>query len=245
MTAHRLAVFGCRHAPFGPRGPWETMLDEIAEFKPTQVINLGDWLEAGAASVHPNEYQHTLRDEYAAAAQDSREIRRVAPKAKLVWLLGNHDDNLQSGDPRRIPAPLRSSVHWNEDRDFGDEFRRWTQIPYVNGLDGVYQVGSVLIMHGWKAGRTSDRDEGLAAAHDAEVWHGLSVRAHTHRPVPPTPVEWGAKPLDWHYANVGTMGPLKPDYMKRLDSRAWGHGLLLIECGNDGWEAELVEIHSG
>ena len=115
------------------------VLDEITDYKPHVVVCLGDLFDASAASVHPDEVKHTLLDEYAVASNFLEQIRRVSPtNASFVWTLGNHDDNIQRCDPRRIPEGLRDIVNWNNTRIYGDEFRKWKQYPYEKGAQCVY-----------------------------------------------------------------------------------------------------------
>ena len=97
----RLIAFGCLHSPFTKQSYIDWLISEIAILKPNIVVNLGDLLDATSASVHSDssEYEHDVYDEYMMASNILRSIRSVCgPKTKLVWTLGNHDDNYQKKD---------------------------------------------------------------------------------------------------------------------------------------------------
>jgi 3',5'-cyclic AMP phosphodiesterase CpdA len=242
----RILAYSCEHAPFTPAAHQEWLLREIADFKPQIIVHLGDRFESAAASVHPDEHQHTLEDEYEAAAKFSAQVRKQAPKARYVWTLGNHDDNLQKQDPRRVPKSMRSLLHWNKSA-WGEEFRQWEQLPYVNDDRCCFTVGQVVFYHGFAHSDNSDEGEALEMA----MWlgghsHRLFIRGHTHRPQQVTQAERTKKrPLPWWYANVGTVGPLKPEYMKRQSTLRWGVACAKVECDpkarmGKAWDCEIA-----
>jgi predicted phosphodiesterase len=199
----------------------------------THFVHCGDLLEAAAASVHAGEHDHTLADEFEHASNFLRSIREALPKGcRLIWMNGNHDDNIFKRDPRRIPKALRDMIEINQ--------------------RGQVQIGQVVFFHGFDAGQTSDELEALqfnniTGGHS----HRLFVRGHTHRPVPPTQCYRTRKvPLPYWYANVGTLGPLTPEWASRMDTSAWGAACLIAEtktgrpnrlCSKN-WNAELVRL---
>ena len=170
---------------------------------------------------------------------------------RLIWMNGNHDDNIFKRDPRRIPKALRDMIEIGRDSRW-PEFSKWAQYPYAKNQRGQVQIGQVVFFHGFDAGQTSDELEALqfnniTGGHS----HRLFVRGHTHRPVPPTQCYRTRKvPLPYWYANVGTLGPLTPDWASRMDTSAWGAACLIAETKTDrpnrlcakNWEAELVRF---
>jgi len=246
MGNARIIAFSCCHAPFTPDSHKGWLLEQIREFKPNVLVNLGDWFESAAASVHPDEHQHDLADEYEFAASMSAEFRKAAPKARLVWTLGNHDDNIQKKDARRVPKNLRSLVHWNRS-EWADEFRRWEQYPYVKDERCCFQMGQVVFYHGFAHSESSDESEALEMAmYLGGHSHRLFVRGHTHRPEHVTQCRRNSKvPLPWWHANVGTIGPLKPGYMERQSTLRWGVACAKVECDpkarmGKSWDCEIV-----
>ena len=222
----------------------------------THFVLLGDLFDAAAASVHPSdETQHTLEDEYEQGAQYLRKIREQLHKdCNLVWTLGNHDDNIQVKDARRIPRDLRPLCDWNKHPEFGNEFRLWRQVQYqkpsTHDSRGCFELGQVVFCHGFDAGANSDELEGLQLCYalGGSSWR-LVVRGHTHRPRPVTQARRSARVLlPYWYANVGTMGPLQPSYMMRKDTSQWGAGVILGEAklgrlsrmNGKCWDAKVV-----
>lgn len=250
----KIAAISCTHSPFTPPETHNWILDQLANIPDlTHFGHLGDVFESSAASVHAHEDTHTLEDEYEHGANFLKSIREVLPSDCNRWInTGNHDDNILAKDPRRIPSSLRSLVDWRNHPEFGEEFQQWYWVPYEKSRKGVYKIGQCLFYHGFDCSMNSDELEGLQMM-NCSSWlpHGLTVRGHTHRPVPPTQSMRTKKvPLPFWYANVGTCGPLKPNYAKRKDTSLWGSAIIVIECVWDRpsklngkcWEAELIRM---
>ena len=250
----KIAVISCTHCPFMPKETKEWVLNTLSGIKGlTHFGHLGDLFEASAGSVHPNEYDHSLEDEYREAHDLLKALRGVLPLSCKMWInMGNHDDNLLTEDPRRVPKELRGLVDWRRHPEYGAEFRSWAWTPYEKSPAGCFRIGQCVFYHGFDAGQSSDELEGLQfvnllGGHS----HLLMVRGHTHRPVPPTQMKRTKRiPLPWWYANVGTAGPLNPSWMKRKDTSQWGTGILVVECKpgrlsrlhGKNWDAELLEM---
>lgn len=256
----RVAAISCTHVPYESSPAVERLLDELtraSEDKPlTHFVHLGDLMEAKAASVHADDpTEHSLLDEFHAAAALLKKIRDVLPKdCTLIWNHGNHDDNIiKPGDSRRIPAELRALCDWNRVPEVGEEFRRWRQIPYRLGKRGCYQLGPIIFAHGWQASGNSDEMEGIRLAMACGGWaHRLIVRGHTHRPLQPTQCRRSATTaLPWHVANVGHCAfDERAPYTYRFDISRWGRGMLLAECatgradrlGANAWDATVLSL---
>lgn len=250
----KIAVLSCTHSPFTPQATVDWMLATLSDIPDlTHFGHLGDVFEGAAASVHCNEYSHTLVDEFEAAANMLAKIRGVLPPDCKTWVnRGNHDDNILVEDPRRVPRSLRSLADWTKHPEFGPEFQRWTWLPYEKNRNAIYRVGQCMFWHGFDAGASSDELEGLQMiAQGGWISHAIAVRGHTHRPVPPTQAKRTAKiPLPFWFANVGTCGPLNPSWAKRKDTSQWGSAILVLEATWDKpsrlhgkcWDAELVQM---
>ena len=234
MNEATFVAASCFHVPYNPPLAFEWLLGKLEEIKPTHFVLLGDLFEASSVSVHPNDHIDQLEYEYEKGAEALRRIRESLPSGtELIWTLGNHDDNIQVGDPRRTPKALRSLLHWNKHWEWGEEFRKWKQIPYIKSPRCIYRLGPVRFYHGFDAGAASDELECLQmVATIKDQANSFWVRGHTHRPSPGVLQCKRTQKilLPWWYANAGTMGPLKPDYMKRKDSSLWGHGIVKGEC---------------
>ena len=253
----KIAVISCTHSPFTPPATVEWLLSTLSNIEGlTHFGHLGDVFEASAASVHPHEHNHTLEDEYEHAAGLLSSIRGVLPPSCEAWVnKGNHDANLESQDPRRVPLALRSLTHWMNHPIYAHEFRRWEWLPYSKDRKGVKHIGQCAFYHGFDVGMNSDELEGLqmmnAMGEAQRQTFRLMVRGHTHRPTPPTQMKRTSKiPLPYWYANVGTCGDLSPKWMSRKDTSLWGSALLVVECRIDRptrlvgqcWDAELIRM---
>ena len=88
----KIIAFSCTHMPLADNSAKAFLIAQIEEKKPTQIVHLGDLLEADAASRWPSEYTWTLGDEFIAADRFLLDIRKAAPVGcKFVFLEGNHD----------------------------------------------------------------------------------------------------------------------------------------------------------
>jgi len=252
----RFAAISCTHCPYQSEKAIGKLLAGLRSRKQlTHFIHLGDVVDAEAASVHNDDpSDHSLYDEFCVAADMLRRIREALPSdCKLVLLDGNHDDNIQRPDSRRIKRDLRDICNPRLMYGVADEYNRWKHVPYRHGARGCYQLGAVIFAHGFAAGANSDELESiqLAMACGGHA-HRLIVRGHTHRPVPPTQCKRTARvKLPWHYANVGYMAfESRPDYTNRFDIQQWGRACLIGETkvgradrlGANAWHAELIHF---
>jgi len=250
----KIATISCSHAPMQPESTRRWIIDTLSSIPDlTHFGHLGDVFEAAAASVHANEYEHDLDDEFTQGAGFLKDIREAVGPDCIRWVCtGNHDDNLIAKDPRRVPKALRGLTDWKRHPEHGDEFKQWTWLPYEKTRKAVMRVGQFHCWHGFDAGSNSDQLEGLQMI-QACGWipYSLAVRGHTHRPVPPTQMQRTARiPLPYWYANVGTSGPLNPDWAKRKDTSQWGTAILVVEATWEKpsrltgkcWDAELLRM---
>ena len=248
MKRLRFAAFSCPHCPFENERAIDQLIRVVRSHKPHVLVCLGDLFEMDAASRWEDESQHDLAQEYEHGAALLRRVRSAAPAAQPVWMLGNHDDNLCQ--PGRVKPNIRGLLHWSRHDDAG-EFERWRQVAYRKDVHGVYTLGPVAFLHGFDAGRASDRSEAVQVSNLLGGWPNLLVvRGHTHRPKEPTRVLLTPSiPLPVWYANAGTVGPLKPDYMMRKDTSEWAPAVVVGEAQTTGniwkgrtWEATTVML---
>ena len=252
----RIAAISCTHSPFTPPPTHKWILETLTKTKGiTHFVHLGDIFEAAAASVHPNESDHTLLDEYRHAAAFLSSIRKALPtKTHNAIIMGNHDDNLISQDPRRIPRALRDVTDFLHTEPFASESKKWHWTPYRKDKLGCVEIGPVVLTHGFDTGQNSDELEALQffnfTGGDA---HRLFVRGHTHRPISPTQCRrTKSVPLPYWYSNVGTCGPTQPKWMSRRDTSQWGAAMIIIDLIRNPshrkrgkqWEAQLLTMEN-
>jgi predicted phosphodiesterase len=246
------AAFSCTHCPLHSEQAHAALLAVLRDVQPEYVIHLGDLFEASHASVHPDEHEHDALDEYQSAAAYLDTIIDATPGAQRVWCLGNHDDNIQRRDARRVPAKYRRAVHWSNS-PWKESFAVWRQVPYVKDPRGFYQLGQVIFSHGFDAGASSDELEAIQLANLAGGFaHTLVIRGHTHRPEQPTQCRRTKRiPLPFWYANAGTLCDIeRMDYAARVDTSAWGAAVVVgtTRIGRAcqparNWRAETIMLN--
>ena len=249
----KFGAISCTHCPHQSERAIAKLIEELKIRKPQVFVHCGDAVDASGASVHSDDSDSvTLHDEFLIASDMLRRIREALPEdCKLVMIDGNHDDNIQRPDPRRVPKALRSLCDPRKMHGVADEFKRWKHIPYRFGR--CFQLGGVIFHHGFGASANSDELEAiqLAMACGGHA-HRLVIRGHTHRPVPPTQCRRTARvKLPWWYCNVGMMAfEKKPSYCDRWDTQQWGRsacfGTAIVgrpdRIPKDNWTAELVDL---
>lgn len=242
MKSVRFAAIYDLHCPFLDEEAFQWALFEAESWKPDYFVLGGDWVEGSAASRHPHEHDHDLLDEYEMVERTSREICERFPKAKKVWLEGNHDLNVL--DQNRLPKSVRRVVDISK---HVPSLSKWKKIPYTYNEEGVFRLGQVTFAHGYQTGANAGRDEAV----NLGVPNGLYIHGHTHQPHSPLQA-WATTtlPLPYWFANGGTLGPLKPHFMRRKNSMRWGHGVVLGECRmgrlwlpTREWSAEVRTPH--
>lgn len=210
-------------------------------------MNLGDWHDSDYASRWDNENHWTALSEFEALRDDALDLRKAAPRARFVWVHGNHDDNpLQPG---RVPEKVRGAVEECKRRILEPAIQGWIQVPYAH--TSYYRLGQVTFQHGAQTNVYAERDQAIAYG----VPFGLHVSAHTHRPKRITPVEaFGGPIFGLQYCNVGCGADWdQMRYIARSKHHLWGRAMLFGECdasldpnllyATKMWDAEL-KIHS-
>lgn len=236
-------AFSCVHIPFQDKGGVKWLLDAIEDKRPDVVVCLGDLFDANAASRWPNEYKHTLEEEYVGSNDLLKTIRKdiLKDKSTCVWLKGNHEANVLA--PCRVKKDLRSLVSFEKHID---EHTHWLHRPYIyHPLSGTYRLGQVTFAHGYEAGQNGDARQSVRLG----VPYGLAVLGHTHRPERVTQTRLGGVDLPYHYVNTGSfinMNP-PPQYVMRSNTQRWGQGYVHGEAKelksprlSRNWDAELV-----
>ena len=243
----RFAAFSCPHAPLIDNAAVDWLIGRLESEKPNVVVHLGDGHEADSASRWPSEYDFTLADEFKSHNDFLKKIRLATPKARHVFLPGNHDENLLAIG--RIDKRIRSQCDYRDPDNEPELAEHWEQ-PCSYEYDkrrGVFRLGQVSFAHGFEHGTNGDEFQALLLGQP----YGLHVTGHTHRPTERVQRCFRTKavPLPYWYANPGCLRDLRPQYMLRKRSHGWGQGAVFGETlltksprMSRQWEAR-VEIH--
>lgn len=253
------AAFGCEHAPYEDWEVIEKRAKIVQDLKPDYIIYLGDLFNADAGGNGYDRYLNigkaALLDEYKAAAKVLRRYSKAAPRAKKVYMEGNHEVRVRTAD--RIPKELLGIIDYRDpSRTLGKELQEWEWRPYISPDrrlsprgQGLYRIGQVTFLHGFEWGANSDRQEAQLYG----VEYGLTVRSHTHKPLPVTRVMLSPTiPTNRWVANCGTgsnIGVFKTDYAGRRNTSLWGDGIVVGSCCPHGlglqsrhWQAAMLEL---
>ena len=214
------------HCPLIDLQSMEYVYKRIGEYKPDEIIIGGDLFEADSASRWPSEHDFTLADEFKCANEILANIRKSAGKSKLIFLPGNHDDNIIGIN--RIDKKLRGLCDYRNGANV-PELQNWLQpCKYIyDRKRGSYKIGQVVFSHGYEANATSGRVEAVYMANE----YGLYVHGHTHRPHEvKQAMLTGGVPLRFWYANAGTLRQFDCDYMMRKRQALWGSAIITGEA---------------
>lgn len=188
-------------------------LEFIREFKPKVIIKNGD--EADFPSIsrfsHGWEKQPSVAEEIECCAAMLGEIEKTAPKAKLIWPVGNHDSRLETKIATAAPELAKlKGVHLRD--HFSD---RWLACfaAFVND--------DVVVKHRIKGGVYAPRNNTLFAGKTVITGHLHSLKVWPHSDYNGT--RWGV--------DCGTMAdPYGPQFSgyTELSPLDWRSGFVLL-----------------
>jgi hypothetical protein len=253
----RVLAYGCLHAPITDPGFFNWLIGQIEQFRPTHLVNLGDWFEGLAAKrwdKHPEE-KWDLEDEINAVLSQARAFNEAAPHAHKIWLYGNHDANLFN-EPHRINEDLRRVMaKWKQTYSESAHLESWEIIDKY-GHRAKKRIGPLTLQHGGNTGKSQAQSYLKDQAYMYGVPWGLHVSAHTHEPVQVTQCRERTVYMPYWYANVGTGADWdRMFYMNRSSMETWGRACVCIEVSDAAikhrkpayagreWDAE-TRIHS-
>lgn len=222
--AEKFVAFGCPHFPLQDDVAIAWLIDTIVREKPSVIAHLGDGIEANAASQWDDakELALALADEYEAHDAFLAQIRKAAPRARLIVRAGNHESNITRAG--RLDPRIRSLCDWRSPKN-QPELKHWSvggEYKYCRTSGASWITPQVCVSHGYETSKS-----GL----DVEAFYflknnpfSLYVSAHTHRPRPVAEIIWkGDLPMDRWTANVGTLRDMdSATFMDR--NRRWGWG---------------------
>jgi len=232
---HRAIILPDIHYPLHDEPSWNAVLEFVPFFKPDEIVLLGDALEMQAIDHWKEEKGNRrafenkrLKKEYEGFIQDILEpLEKLAPKAKKVYMGGNHEDwasQLVDRQPQMEGFVEPEIVMHLADRG-------WQWIPYLikqSGrlIPGTYKIGKLTFTHGqytnkYHAAKMSDcYDRSVAYGHTHDVQLYTKVHAED--------------PNDFHSAqSIGCLCNLSPGYLWGRPNR-WVHSFGAMYVQPDG-----------
>lgn len=231
---------GCTHTPIHNVAAIDWLVDQVRARKPDVFIHLGDMFDAECISSFDLDEPNALRAEYDAANDLCHRINKAAPKARKVWLQGNHEERMFRKQWKHLASLLDYRIHVTAAKE-------WLHIDYQFDTDHVFTLGQVTFAHGWAVGQSPCKTEAI----NLGVPMGLYVHAHTHRPHPVHRISMGVTKLPYWQVNTGTYidrKQAKAAYMKGKNDLLWGTAMVCgkadtrrrYDCSRQFWRAELV-----
>lgn len=231
-----LAV-GCTHFPYQDQASIDWVLAQIKKRRPDVIIHLGDMIDAESLSDHPKGMSTpTLEEEYRSASEFCAKVNDAAPRARKVWMMGNHEQRALRSNHAHISSLIDPKRHMKP-------VKKWKIVPYIYDRSGTYSLGQVTFAHGFNVGQSGCKKEVVQFC----AQYGLYVYAHTHRPHDVHRISMGSTKLYHWHANAGTHIKPKPGYMTCKDDSLWGQAVVVGEVdtkrrfdGKQNWKAETV-----
>jgi predicted phosphodiesterase len=215
----KLLFIGDPHIPYHSEVGLSIWFAALRDFKPDIVVSTGDFVDCFAVSTYSKDPRRVfhLHGEMEAAGAVLDQINELAPKARRIYLGGNHEDRLQRYLQDKAPElfpfiDIPKLLHLDER---GFEYVGYKESTKVGKLNLTHDVGT--------AGRTA-----IFKALDA--FQSPVVTGHTHRMG--YIVEGDATGGTQVSASFGWLGDIaKVDYMHQIRARrdwtlGFGYGYL-------------------
>lgn len=169
------------------KGAEAAFLKDLKTLHPFEIIMLGDHVDVGGMfNAHPNNYvdemEYSYESDCAAANSFLDQIQKLAPRADIHYLEGNHEAHVSRWIARTYRNLADAKVALDEMdpwrklklRDRGIHYYRSNQCHHGITVPGVIQRGPCYFMHGMSACKHA------AAAHVDAIGANI-VFGHTHR----------------------------------------------------------------
>jgi len=161
------------HIPYHDDDTLETVFSFLKDFQPDNIFILGDWIDCYDISKYDKdpERRFRLQKDFDLASNELAEIRRLCPKSRGIFMLGNHEDRLRKWMWRNPDiASLRSL-----------EIRHLLNLEEI-GFES-YDYGESYSHHGFivKHGDVVRKHSGWSAKEELERVGISGISGHTHR----------------------------------------------------------------
>jgi predicted phosphodiesterase len=138
------------HAPYLDRAAFELMLSVAQDFKPQEVVFLGDFFDAECVKTHePNALRNPrfLEDELQEGRNALKQVEVMSGAKSFVFLEGNHEDRIRRYIAINAPK-LAKNIDVKQVLGIPDYYR---YLKY--GQEGHYRMGNWLATHGTLCGK--------------------------------------------------------------------------------------------
>jgi len=198
----RRVFFGCVHVPYADYSAIRVLKDFIADYKPKDIVCLGDLISVDQVSPFPSDCEVDLRDEF-------HEARALLSELGVThMLLGNHENRLQRAS--LVKPNMRKMLDPVTNLKLKEQGIIWR--PYHN-RKGVFRFGKLTVLHGWWWNEYAAKTH--AAAYDCCMF------VHTHRLQEIQPKHSFVKNTG---LNIGCLCRLDLPYIVQKPPSGWAQG---------------------
>jgi hypothetical protein len=144
----KIAILGDLHEPFGSDHVKAEFVLFCQKVQPDYIIQMGDLLDMYSHTKFPKSHNvFTPKDEEAAAIKNAKELwtnlRKAAPNAKCVGLLGNHDVR----PLKRTLESLPQVEHWIQ--KYFNELFQFDGVEMILDPRQEYIIADIAFIHGY------------------------------------------------------------------------------------------------
>lgn len=227
------------HYPFHDERALDAAINYGIKLDPTILLLAGDIVDLLDFSKHPKlDRKKHLADEMVIVAEQLEQFRQAFPKARIVWMEGNHEQRLKRYVMEKCPE--LAEVPGMELLGFVCRYGGPEAIRGVEWVDDCRTVrtGNLAHLHGHEfrggGGVNPARWLYLRTGESAMVGHFHRTSEHSE------PNLSGKQIGAW---STGCLCTLNPDWMRKTK---WNHGFAFIDVNADGsFEARNHRIIDG
>lgn len=199
QTWTKRIFFGCVHVPHQDKSALKILKEFSKDFKPDEVVNLGDLITADQVSRYATDTTVSLKAEFEVAREINQEL------GVTHMTLGNHEERLQR--PGCVQEDLRSSLDPVTNLELVKNKIAYKQYDHTRG---VFKFGKLKALHGFWYNQ-------YAARSHVEAF-GCCVFVHTHRLQTHQPRHAFQKNTGF---NIGCLCKLNLPYIVAQPPRGW------------------------
>ena len=205
----------------------DACLRDIRKLDPHEIVMLGDHVDAGGTfSAHQRSYTNEMTESYAddteAANRFLDAIQRAAPRARIYYLEGNHEQHVERWASREFQRRKDADMVVErfgpaavlELKRRGISYHKRSEFYQGISIPGTIRLGKCYFVHGIAASRH-------AAAQHLSRFGASVVFGHVHRSQ--SVIERSVDRSAYGAWCPGTLAKLQPLYQHTAPS-SWSHG---------------------
>jgi predicted phosphodiesterase len=224
-------------------------LADVKRLTPDEIVMLGDHVDAGGTfnthqRTYTNEMTESYEDDCAAASEFLNLIQKAAPKARVYYLEGNHEQHVERWASRSFASHKDAERLLEryapaailELRRRGISYHKRSEHYMGISIPGTIRLGKCFFVHGISHSKH-------AAAVHRERFGGSVVFGHVHR----SQADIGRTVMTQGIGAwcPGTLAKLQPLY-RHTEPTAWSHGYGVQFVAPSGLFLHVnVTIHAG